>query len=184
MSAKSVLVSNSADILTGTRIICAVLLLFQEPFSIAFWILYIYCGTSDVLDGCVAKITNTACERGEIFDSVADVVFIAAILLKILPLLSLPSFIWICVAAIILIRIVSYILGFIKYNTFSALHTYLNKATGALLIILPVLYAAIGSYSIAIICTAAAVSSCEELYITIKSKELNRNCRSIFEVIQ
>ena len=182
MSIKSALINNPADILTSGRIICAVLILFQEPLSTTYWILYLFCGASDVLDGYTARITNTACTRGAAFDSAADIIFVAAILITILPLLSLPVYIWIWIAIIILIRVCSYTLGYLKFNAFSAVHTYLNKAAGALLIILPVLYAAIGTNSAALVCIAATAASCEELLITVKSRELNRECRSILRI--
>ena len=73
--------------------------------------------------------------------------------------------------------------GFVKYRAFSALHTYANKATGALIFAFPLLYAALGlTASGVILCAAALFSSIEELIITVSSPTLNRNCSGLYQM--
>ena len=50
---------NLANIITTTRLIGTIALLFTEPLSKAFYAIYIWCGFSDILDGFVARKTNT-----------------------------------------------------------------------------------------------------------------------------
>ena len=67
------------------------------------------------------------------------------------------------------------------YHSFSALHTYANKATGALIFAFPLLYALLGlTVSGVILCAAAFFSSVEELIITGSSPTLNRDCKGIY----
>ncbi|MBO7263603.1 MAG: hypothetical protein J6U93_03665 [Alistipes sp.] len=42
-----------ANIITGCRIICSVLLLFIPLFSVGFYVVYLLCGISDMVDGVV-----------------------------------------------------------------------------------------------------------------------------------
>ncbi|MDP4119097.1 MAG: CDP-alcohol phosphatidyltransferase, partial [Bacillota bacterium] len=76
--------------------------------------------------------------------------------------------------------VVSYCIGFYKYRTFASLHTYANKATGALIFAFPLFYILFGLTGAGIIlCFAGFISSFEELVIIVKSKKLNRDCKSI-----
>ena len=80
------------------------------------------------------------------------------------------------------VRLAGYGVGFIKYRTFSALHTYANKATGALIFAFPILYAALGlTASGVILCVAALFSSVEEFAITVSSPMLNRNRKGFYQ---
>ena len=80
------------------------------------------------------------------------------------------------------VRLAGYGVGFIKYRAFSALHTYANKATGALIFAFPILYAALGlTASGVILCVAALFSSVEEFAITVSSPMLNRNCKGFYQ---
>ena len=64
-----------ANIITGFRILCSILLMFFPVFSAQFYITYLLCGVSDMVDGTVARKTNSISEFGARFDTVADFVF-------------------------------------------------------------------------------------------------------------
>ncbi|MPN07217.1 hypothetical protein SDC9_154483 [bioreactor metagenome] len=87
----------------------------------------------------------------------------------------------VCVGIIVLVRFAAYAVGYFRYRTFSSLHTLLNKAAGALLFAFPVLYFVLGkSAACVIVCGVAFVSAVEELVITISSKELDRDRKSLW----
>ena len=48
-------VKQIPNILTASRILIAIIILFIKPFSIAFYIIYGYCGISDLFDGVIAR---------------------------------------------------------------------------------------------------------------------------------
>ena len=58
--------------------ICGILLLFFSPFSIQFYIVYLSCGLSDMIDGTIARKTYSTSAFGAKLDTVADFVFVAA----------------------------------------------------------------------------------------------------------
>lgn len=63
------------NILTTSRLILAPLLLFLQPMSGWFWLLYSYCFVSDLVDGLLARRMNLTSEVGALLDSFADASF-------------------------------------------------------------------------------------------------------------
>ncbi|MGL5677794.1 MAG: CDP-alcohol phosphatidyltransferase family protein [Cellulosilyticaceae bacterium] len=170
-----------ANSMTFLRFVCAFLILFTKPFSLFFWVLYILCGLTDVLDGAIARRLHIESALGAKLDSMADMMCIFVLMFVLLPILYMPTWMWFCIAAIVCIRITSYIIGFIKYHTFASLHTYLNKATGLLLFITPVLYVICGMHVTSLLLgLTALLSALEELGIILLSKNLDTNCKGLF----
>ena len=77
---------NIADIITGSRIVFSIALMFFTPFSLAFYVLYGAAGSTDIIDGAAARKTNTVSAFGAKLDAIADFIFVAACLMKLLPL--------------------------------------------------------------------------------------------------
>ena len=63
------------NFLTALRIAGAACLLFITPLSPAFFIVYTFCGISDVLDGVIARASHSTTEFGAKLDSAADLLF-------------------------------------------------------------------------------------------------------------
>ena len=53
-----------ANIVTVSRIIFSVLLFFTAPFLVYFYIYYLICGISDMIDGSIARYFHTESETG------------------------------------------------------------------------------------------------------------------------
>lgn len=136
---------------------------------------------SDLADGLVARAMKQQSDLGAKLDSVADAAFFLAMIIAVVPAIVIPLWIWVGVIVTALIRITAYLIGYKKFHTFSALHTYANKAAGGFLFGTPVLYAVLGVTATGVIlCLLAVFSASEELLITVRSKDLDRNCKSIF----
>ena len=148
-----------ANAITVFRIILSILILFFPTFSKAFYFLYLVAGLSDMLDGFIARKTNTVTKLGSILDSVADTVFLIICFIKILPYLSLTLWIiiWIIIIALIKLSTIIKNRGIVDY------HSVLNKVTGSLLFLLPLTIQVINiTYSSALICLIATVAAIEE----------------------
>ena len=126
-----------ANLITSCRILLSLLLLFFPALSPGFYGLYLAAGLSDMLDGFVARRTNSASPLGEKLDSISDLLFLAVCLLKLLPVLALPVWLWVWVGLIALLRLVNILSGFVCRKKLVLLHTGANKLTGALLFLLP-----------------------------------------------
>ncbi len=161
-----------ANIITGCRILCSGLLLFFPAFSIEFYIIYLICGFSDMIDGTIARKTNSTSKFGSKIDTVADLVFVTVSLIKILPAINMPQWLWIWGVAIAIIKIGNIIWGYISKKQFLALHTIMNKVTGLLLFILPLtLSFAEAKYSLIAVCSIATFAAIQEgVYLAANCK--------------
>ncbi len=167
--------------ITLSRIILSPFLLFTLPLSPTFYIIYFLCGLSDILDGFVARKTNSTSEFGAKLDSIADLLMFTAILITLLRVINPLPMLILWIVAICLIRITSLAIIYKKYTTFAILHTYGNKLTGVLLFLSPLFLLAIPANTAAyIICFLATFSAIEELLINLKSQKLDLNRASIF----
>ena len=126
-----------ANIITGSRIIFSIAILFIHPLSPMFYVLYGAAGLTDMIDGTVARKTNTVSAFGARLDSIADFVFVTVCLFKLLPILDIPVWLWIWMGVIALLKVINIISGYVKQKKWIAPHTVMNKITGALCFLLP-----------------------------------------------
>lgn len=126
-----------ADILTISRFVAAITLLFFSPFSTPFWFLYGWAGVSDMLDGPIARKTGNASRGGALLDSIADLVFVVVCFVKIILVINIPMWLWVWISFIALIKIVNLVRGFVRQHKIVMPHTIANKITGALLFLFP-----------------------------------------------
>ena len=173
--------SNVANLVTITRIIAAVVLLLTAPFTMPFWVIYLYCGMSDVLDGFLARTLKQQSVVGARLDSIADLAFVLSAFIIIIPAVALPAWLWAWVTIVGLTRVATYVIGYWKFRTFSALHTYANKVAGAALFCAPCVMQGLGvPVAGTVVCVVASLASIEELLITALSHDLNRDRTSVF----
>ena len=109
-----------ANVITGIRILCSTALLFCPVFSQAFYSLYLFAGFTDMIDGAVARKTNSVSELGSKLDTIADFVFVVVCLLKIIPALNIPTWLYIWTGIIALIKVINVLCGFVVRKTFVA----------------------------------------------------------------
>jgi len=152
-----------ANIITGIRIICSIALLFCPVFSPVFYALYITAGVSDMADGAVARKTGTVSEFGSRLDTIADIVFVIVCMIKLIPVLDIPLWLFIWIAIIALIKMINIISGYVMNKELVAAHTVMNKVTGILLFVLPLTVSLIDlKYSGALVSAVATFAAIQE----------------------
>ena len=155
-----------ANFITIIRILCSLALLFFMPLSLPFYALYTAAGLSDIFDGRIARKTNTATKFGAKLDTLADIVFTAICLIKLLPVLDVPVWLYIWIAVIAFIKAANIAAGYIRQKEFIAVHSILNKVTGGLLFVFPLSLAFVDlRYGAAVVCTAATIAAVYEGYL-------------------
>ena len=155
--------SNMANIITGIRIVCSIALLICPVFSPVFYILYILAGASDMIDGTVARITDTVSEFGSKLDSGADFVLAAVCLIKLVPIIHVPIWLIIWIIVIVVFKAVNLVSGYAVRKEIVVLHTAMNKVTGLLLFVLPLTITFIDlKYSGAVVSTLATFAAIQE----------------------
>ena len=146
-------------IITALRIVGSIGLLFCNIAGWQFWTLYVFCGISDMIDGWLARRLHVESKIGSVLDSIADLSFIACCVIQLLPILSIPSWLWIWSGIIIIVKIVNQISSLIIIKKFCFPHTIANKLTGFLLFLtVPTIsWSIIPIAIVAIIATFAAI---------------------------
>ena len=159
-----------ANIITRSRIAFSLPLLFIPLSSAWFYILYLFCGLTDMIDGTIARKTNAVSNFGSKLDTIADFVFMAVCTVKLLPMMNIPLWLWIWIAVIVIIKITNIVMGFIRRKELVDYHTFLNKTTGLLLFFLPLtLQFIVPTYSFAVVCTIATIAAIQEGYGVIEN---------------
>ena len=152
-----------ANTITFFRIAASIVLLFCPVFSPAFYAFYIAAGLSDMLDGFVARKTDSVSKLGARLDTIADFLLVVVCLIKLLPVLRIPAWLYIWIGIIALIKVINIISGFVVQKRFVPVHSVMNKATGALLFLLPLTLPAVPLKCAAIVvCAAATFAAIQE----------------------
>ncbi len=162
-----------ANIITGSRIVFSLPLLFIPLSSAWFYILYLLCGLTDMIDGTVARKTGSVSGFGARLDTVSDFVFVLVCSIKILPLLHIPAWLWVWIALIALTKILNLTFVFIAKKSLISIHSMFNKITGlALFLLPPTLTFVKTTYSVATICALATLAAVQEVYFVAKEQEV------------
>lgn len=123
----------AANIITASRFVAALGMVFAAVGSPVFWALYAWCGISDMVDGTIARCTGSESEAGARLDSLADIAFVCICLFKLLPLIPLPAWLIAWIVVIALCKVAAYASGLVLHGRIVALHTIANKAAGFLI---------------------------------------------------
>ena len=161
-----------ANIITASRIVLSLPLLFLPLSSAWFYALYMLCGFTDMIDGTVARKTKSASEFGARLDTISDFVFMVVCAIKILPILHIPVWLWVWIALIALTKILNIALVFIAKKKLISVHSVLNKITGFALFLLPLTLNFVeAAYSVLAICVLATVAVAQEVYLAKRGRE-------------
>ena len=126
---------NLPNAITILRVLGAVCLLFFDVGSIAFWVIYLVCGLSDMVDGCLARKLKCESKTGAMLDSLADLVFVACCCYQLIPVLAFPKWLWIWGGVIVMTKVINQVSALVMYKKCLFPHTMANKVTGVLLFV-------------------------------------------------
>ncbi len=152
-----------AHFITVVRMICSIGMLFVPVFSPAFYALYITAGVSDMVDGTIARKTGTASDFGSKLDTAADIVLVTASLIKVIPALDVPLWLFVWIGVIALIKVINILSGYMMRKEFVAAHTLMNKVTGVALFLFPLTLSVMDlKYSGIFVCALATFAAIQE----------------------
>ena len=125
-----------------------------------------------MIDGTIARKTNSTSPFGSRLDTIADFVFVVAAIFKLLPVIHLPGWLWFWIGVIAIIKLANIAWGFVRRKKLVALHTVLNKTTGLLCFLLPLALQLIEpTYSFAVVCIIATIAAIQESCYTIRTND-------------
>ena len=152
-----------ANALTFSRIVLSITLLVPPALSPAFLAVYALAGVTDMLDGYVARRTGTESELGARLDSIADLVLVVICLAKILPAIDVPTWLWVWVAAIALVKAANAISGLVVEKRLVMPHTTANKVAGLAVFLVPFAIPLFGiTAPVVIACAVATFAALQE----------------------
>ena len=116
-----------------------------------------------MIDGTVARKTHAVSKFGGQLDTAADLLFLAAASVKLLPLLRLPLWLWVWIAGVAVVKLSRMLRNFLLRKPFLPPHTRLNKLTGLLLFLLPLTLPLLPPANTApVVCAAATAAAVQE----------------------
>ena len=163
--------TSMANLLSILRLILSPFLLYPEPLSPLFFVLYGFLGLTDMADGWIARKTKTTSKLGSYLDSIGDIVFLLFAFLAIYPKINFTLSSLLLILIVFVLRMANIISSLIREKKVILLHTFLNKAVGFLLFLFPFSLTVIPSkFSIPFISTIALCASLDEGYLIWKRK--------------
>jgi CDP-diacylglycerol--glycerol-3-phosphate 3-phosphatidyltransferase len=163
-----------ANLITSLRIVFSIALLFLKPLSHIFIILYIAAGITDMIDGTVARENGTVSKFGSKLDTVADLVMVVVCLIKLIPVIHIPSWLVVWIILIAMIKTANLITGYVVRKEVVALHTVMNKLTGLFLFLLPLTLSFIDlKYSGSIVSILATVAAIQDGHLSRTGSKKN-----------
>ena len=167
-----------ANVITISRIVLSLILLICPAMSASFYCVYLLTGLTDVLDGFIARRTHTTSLLGAKLDTIADTIFVVICLVKFLPEIRFPFWIYIWIGVIAVIKLINIISGFVMNKKYPAVHSVMNKITGVHLFLLPVSFTRIDlRYSGAVVCGVAIFAAIQEGHL-IRTGQADANEQS------
>ena len=162
-----------ASLVTGARILFSLPLILIPFPSTRFYVFYLLCGLSDMIDGTIARRTETVSKFGARLDTAADFIFMLVCSVRILPHIHPPVWLWMWIAAIALIKILHTAAVLICKKRLLSIHSVLNKITGFALLLLPLTLTFVEvTYIVLAICVLATVAVSQEIYLVKKGREV------------
>ena len=148
-------------------------LLFIPLSSAWFYILYLFCGFTDMIDGAITRKIGSVSEFGARLDTAADFIFMFVCSIKILPLTHMPIWLWVWIILVALIKVLNIAIVFIRKKKLISIHSVFNKITGFALFLLPLLLTFFEAvYCVATICVLATIAGLQEVYFIVKQQEI------------
>ncbi len=123
------------NLLSALRIALFLPLFLVDAMTVPFWMLYVIAGTTDMLDGFLARRWGVESKFGARLDSLADFVFVLAVGYKLFPYLKLPAMLWMMIGFIAMMKASNAVSAYLVRQRIEFLHTKANKLTGFFLFI-------------------------------------------------
>jgi phosphatidylglycerophosphate synthase len=169
--------------ITLSRMLLSVLLLCFLNNRPVFFIVFMLCGISDIIDGILARKTGTKSTFGARLDSFADLLLFGMITVCVIiwaggSLKSLLPYL----GAVISIRFANIAIAAFKYHSFAIIHTWGSKITGILVFVSYAIFIVLDNVNLFIpVCIIAVLSALEETILHVTSDKLDLDRPSIFK---
>ena len=170
-----------ANIITSVRIILAPTLFFFHGITNGFLIIYLICAVSDLLDGPIARKTNTAVLLGFVLDTTGDVLMYAGMMKVLIFSGAVPGWAIVWIADALIIHVASALIAGHRFGKLYFTHSIMSKLMGVAMFLIPFTFrfGIITEYMVAV-CIISGISAVEALLIQLKTASADADIRSVF----
>lgn len=169
------------NVISLLRIIVIVSSIFYITYEYVFLVMYLIAGLTDVLDGLMARLLKQQSSLDAKLDSFADMIFFGVLLTFVI--INRQDIMAFYLPAILFIAVFKFVPIFLYIYRFKKLviaHTTLNKITGLLLFLSPIVLIMYDiSLYITILLVFAFITIIEEIAIACMVKEVDYDIHSI-----
>ncbi|MCL2366451.1 MAG: CDP-alcohol phosphatidyltransferase family protein [Oscillospiraceae bacterium] len=171
------------NIITSTRFVFAILLVFSVPLSMRFWLFYGLAATTDLIDGPIARKLKVNNNFGPTLDTSADIFFLICIMVCVFPILSITVQSYVLIGTVFLLKAISLLYAYIKFKTIVSYHTYLIKGLALVIFTFPFWILFLDeNLLVLILAILQSGAYIEELLITRISDKPDANTKSIYHL--
>ncbi len=177
---------NIANALTVSRIVLSIiLLLFFKKISVLFLIIYTIAEFTDMIDGTIARKTNSCSHRGAVLDSIADLLLSANLVKMVFKMKVIKKRIAVWLFIALGIGALSPIINFIRHKKVYFIHSIPCKICGGVISVVPfaIYFGFIQPYLIFAL-TLVTLAMIEICIISILSDLPDPNVKSLRSLIQ
>ncbi|MCL2610351.1 MAG: CDP-alcohol phosphatidyltransferase family protein [Defluviitaleaceae bacterium] len=176
------MIKRIPNILSISRIILTIFLIFLEPFLAPFMIVYILAVISDLIDGPLARKIGATSQFGANLDGFADFFLIIVVLFRVWPQIEFSAWLGMWIFGVIALKLLSLLVAFIRYKKLALLHTYANKFFVLVLATFPIFEVLLNNSDIWLTAflVIATLAMLEDVFINLTSKELDLDIKGIF----
>lgn len=178
------------NILSAARIVIAIVIMFIPPYETAFYVIYAFCGISDLFDGVIARALHIESRLGGTLDTIGDTLLTwtacHVVFSNMDPLY--PGLIG-AILAVFAVRIIGAVITLCRFRKFAMLHTAGNKIAMIILYLYPFFYTLTAKYGcvqevVYSICALGVIAGIEEILIQCLVPELDESILSVVTVFK
>ncbi len=178
------------NILSAARIVIAIVIMFIPPYETAFYVIYAFCGISDLFDGVIARALHIESRLGGTLDTIGDTLLTwtgcHVVFSNMDPLY--PGLLA-AILAVFAVRIIGAVITLCRFRKFAMLHTAGNKIAMIILYLYPFFYTLTAKYGcvqevVYSICALGILAGIEEIVIQCLVPELDESILSVVTVFK
>lgn len=174
-----------ANIISGSRVVCAAVLLFFSEFSSLFVYLYIYCGFSDLIDGPIARKTQSVSILGAQLDTVGDVLTYSAMTKILVFGVDIPIWAFVWFGVILVGFVAAAVISKIRKGKFYFVHTLFCKIMAGVLFVLPLAITRIKvNICVSVLCSVSSIAALESVVFQLIAKDNRTNVLSLIKIFK
>ena len=176
---------QAANIVSGSRIVGAIILFFFQDVTGWFLALYCYCGISDLIDGPIARKTGHTSVVGAMLDTVGDVLTYLALAKILIMHKYVPMWVIVWMLCTAVGFAASGFIALKRFGKFSLVHSLFGKFLGVSVFALPfAMKFNFGVAWMAVICTISSIAAVESILIESLSDTLETDLTSIPKLLK